>query len=121
MGVFDMIHSYSGFILVAANMYVVKKLPQFDDWLEGIKDKMTYIRLNRRLDKAQRGLLGDVKPVGDGVWEMREFFGSGYRMYYIIHQDVVIVMLGGGDKSSQQQDIDKAVSLSKTLDLNGNG
>lgn len=47
---------------------------------------------------------------------MREFFGSGWRMYYIQHGDIVTVMLGGGDKSTQQQDIDRAVKLSKTLE-----
>lgn len=55
-------------------------MPEFDEWLGGIKDTMTRIRLGVRLDKAQRGLLGDVKPVGDGVVEMREFFGSGWHV-----------------------------------------
>jgi len=58
-------------------MVTVKRTPEFDDWLAGIKDGMTRIRLGKRLDKVQRGLLGDVEPVGDGVSEMREFFGSG--------------------------------------------
>lgn len=98
-------------------MYDIKKLDEFDTWLKGIKDKMTYIRLNRRLDKAQRGLLGDVKYIDDGVWEMREHFGAGYRMYYILHGNVLIVMLGGGDKSTQQHDIEQAIALSKTLEF----
>lgn len=38
---------------------------------------MTRIRLAKRFDKAQRGLLGDVAPVGEGVFEMREYFGPG--------------------------------------------
>lgn len=98
-------------------MYDIKKLDEFDTWLKGIKDKMTYIRLNRRLEKAQRGLLGDVKYIDDGVWEMREHFGAGYRMYYILHGNVLIVMLGGGDKSTQQYDIEQAIALSKTLEF----
>lgn len=68
-----------------------------------------------RLDKAQRGILGDVKPVGDGVFEMREFFGPGWRMYYVQHGAVLIVMLGGGDKSSQSSDIAAAKKLAATL------
>lgn len=64
-------------------MYTVKTIPEFDAWLNGIKDRTTRLRLARRLDKAQRGNLGDVKSVGHGVFEMREFFGSGWRMYYI--------------------------------------
>ena len=76
---------------------------------------MTRIRLSRRLDKAMRGLLGDVQPVGEGVFEMREFFGAGWRMYYIQRGPILIVMLGGGDKSTQQADIAAAIALSKTL------
>lgn len=86
-------------------MYIVKTLPEFDAWLDGIKDRTTRLRLARRLDKAQRGNLGDVKPVSHGVHEMREFFGPGWRMYYVQHGNVLIVMLGGGDKSTQTADI----------------
>jgi len=57
---------------------------------------------------AQMGNLGDVKAIGEGVFEMREFFGPGWRMYYAKRGDVLILMLGGGDKSSQSADI-KAV------------
>lgn len=67
--------------------------------------QLSGIRLGVRLDKAQRGILGDVKPVGDGVFEMREFFGPGWRMYYVQLGTVLIVMLGWGDKSSQDSDI----------------
>jgi len=97
-------------------MVTVKRTPEFDDWLAGIKDGMTRIRLGKRLDKVQRGLLGDVEPVGDGVSEMREFFGSGWRMYYVERDGVTVVMLGGGDKSSQKADIAAAISLSKTIE-----
>ena len=97
-------------------MYSIKRTPEFDDWLAGIKDGMTRIRLAKRLDKVQRGLLGDVAPVGDGVSEMREFFGPGWRMYYIQRGGTIVVMLGGGDKSSQQADIAAAIALSKTIE-----
>lgn len=97
-------------------MYSIKRTPEFDDWLAGIKDSMTRIRLAKRLDKVQRGLLGDVAPVGDGVSEMREFFGPGWRMYYIERDGTIVVMLGGGDKSSQQADIAAAIALSKTIE-----
>ena len=96
-------------------MLIVKQLPEFTDWLDGRKDSMTRIRLAKRLDKAQRGLLGDVAPVGEGVFEMREFFGPGWRMYYVQQGEVLIVMLGGGDKSTQQADIAAAIALSKTI------
>jgi putative addiction module killer protein len=64
-------------------MYSIKALPEFSSWLDGLKDGVTRIRLARRLDKAQRGNLGDVKPVGQAVYEMREHFGPGWRLYYV--------------------------------------
>jgi putative addiction module killer protein len=97
-------------------MPTIKRTPQFDDWLDGIRDGMTRIRLGKRLDKAQRGLLGDVEPVGEGLWEMREHFGPGWRMYYVQRGEVLVVMLGGGDKSTQQADIAAAIALSRTLE-----
>jgi len=54
-------------------MHIIKRRPEFDDWFEGLRDRQTRFRLLRRLEKAQRGLLGDVAPVGGGVYEMREF------------------------------------------------
>jgi len=81
-------------------MYSIKLLPEFSTWLNGLKDGMTHRRLARRLEKAQPGNLGDVKPVGHGVFEMREHFGPGWRMYYVQRGEVLIVMLGGGDKST---------------------
>ena len=96
-------------------MNTIKRTPEFDRWLRGIRDGMTRIRLAKRLDKAQRGLLGDVAPVGEGVMEMREFFGPGWRMYYVEQNGMLIVMLGGGDKSTQSDDISRAIALSKTI------
>ena len=96
-------------------MYIVKQLPEFSDWLFGLQDGMTHRRLARRLEKAQRGLLGDVAPVGEGGFEMREFFGPGWRMYYVQRDGVLIIMVGGGDKSTQQADIARAVALAKTI------
>ncbi len=97
-------------------MIEIRRLPEFDAWLNGLKDGMTIRRLARRLEKVEGGNFGDIKPVSEGVWEMREHFGSGWRMYYIQQGEVLIVMLGGGDKSTQQRDIEKAIELSKTLE-----
>jgi putative addiction module killer protein len=97
-------------------MITIKTLPEFDNWLDGLKDRTTRLRLSRRIDKVQRGNLGDVKPVGSGVFEMREHFGAGWRMYYVQRGNILIVMLGGGDKASQATDIAKAIILSTTLE-----
>ena len=96
--------------------YTVKRLDEFSDWLKGLKDGLTRQRLIKRLRKVQLGNLGDVEPVGEGVHEMREHFGPGWRMYYVQRGDVLIVMLCGGDKSTQQADINRAIALAKSLE-----
>jgi len=96
-------------------MFTIKQTPEFEQWISGLKDGMTRIRLAKRLDKAQRGNLGDVESAGEGVSEMREHFGPGWRMYYAQRGGVLIVRLGGGDKSTQRADIKQAIALAKTL------
>jgi len=86
-------------------VYVIKTLPEFDAWLRGLSDKTAPRRLVARLRKASLGNLGDVKPVGKGVVEMREHFGPGWRRYFTLRGDELVVMLGGGSKSSQRTDI----------------
>lgn len=97
-------------------MYTIKQTEAFSAWLLGLRDLKTRQRLATRLRKASLGNLGDVKPVGDGVFEMREQFGPGWRMYYVIRGEVIIVMLGGGNKSSQSEDISRAIRLAAQLE-----
>ena len=93
-------------------------MPEFDAWFDSLKDPATRARLIRRLENAERGLLGDVALVGEDVSEMREFFGPGWRMYYIEQGVVLIVMLGGGSKATQSRDINRAKELARTLRTN---
>jgi len=97
-------------------MITIRTLPKFDAWLSGLRDGMTKRWLVARLRKAQLGNLGDIKPVGDGIVEMREHFGPGWRMYYVQRGDVIIIMLGGGDKSTQAADIAEAKQLVDSLE-----
>jgi putative addiction module killer protein len=97
-------------------MFSIKRTDEFNSWLFSLKDGLTHRRLLVRLRKATQGNLGDVTPVGDGVFEMREHFGPGWRMYYIVRGAVLIVMLGGGDKSTQSADIAKAIKLATTVE-----
>lgn len=97
-------------------MIEIKRTPEFDRWFNGLKDVTAKMRLITRLKKVSRGNLGDVQSVGEGVSEMREHFGKGWRMYFVQRGSVLVVMLGGGDKSTQTRDIAKAIALSKTLE-----
>ncbi len=97
-------------------MFKIKRTTEFATWLNAIKDGLTKRRLARRLEKAQQGHLGDIKPVGSGVFEMREHYGPGWRMYYIQRGDTLIIMLGGGDKSTQATDIAKAIYLAANIE-----
>jgi putative addiction module killer protein len=72
-------------------MYIVKRTPEFLAWLKSLKDPVTRQRLTRRLEKAEQGHLGDVKPVGSSVFEMREFFGPGWRMYTLHRHNLIFV------------------------------
>jgi putative addiction module killer protein len=96
--------------------YTVKRLDEFSDWLKGLKDSLTRQRLNKRLRKATLGNLGDVQALGEGVFEMREHFGPGWRMYFVQRGQTLVVMLGGGDKSTQQGDIARAIELANSLE-----
>lgn len=73
------------------------------------------IRLARRLERATRGLLGDVESVSGDVSEMREHVGAGWRMYFTQRGSTLIVMLGGGIKRTQARDIKRAKALAATL------
>ncbi len=97
-------------------MFTIRRTAEFDVWFSGIRDGVTRQRLVARLRKAQLGNLGDVKPVGKGVYEMRENFGPGWRLYYLKRGAVLIVMLGSGDKSTQVADISRAVKLAARIE-----
>lgn len=69
----------------------------------------------QRLVRIAGGLLGDIKPVGDGVSELRVHTGPGYRLYFTRVGGTIVLLLCGGDKSSQQRDISKAKELSMSV------
>ena len=83
------------------------KMP-FLEWLNSIKDKTIIRRINLRIDRLSLGNFGDTKSVGENLYELRLFFGSGYRVYYTIDNNTLVILLSGGDKSSQIEDIKQA-------------
>ncbi len=92
-------------------MFELIKSDTFDKWLGSLRDARAISRINARLRQVSLGNLGDVAPVGEGVSEMRIFYGPGYRVYFIREGQALVVLLCGGDKSSQQRDIKHAKAL----------
>ena len=88
----------------------------FQVWLDGLRDQKAQVRIAARLRLAEAGNLGDWKPVGGKVSEMRVDFGPGYRLYFTRRGSVLIVVLAGGEKSSQTRDIKRAQQILKELE-----
>ena len=80
----------------------------FTEWLYSLRDVMARKRILARVSRLEQGNYGDCEPVGEGVSELRLFFGSGYRVYFGEHGNEIVVLLCGGDKSSQTKDIQQA-------------
>lgn len=80
----------------------------FTLWLNGLRDRVGRQRILARVARLAQGNYGDHAAVGEGVSELRLFFGPGYRVYYGEHNNTVVVLLCGGDKNSQPQDIQQA-------------
>jgi putative addiction module killer protein len=95
-------------------MYEVRTTQAYDEWLDTL-DRKAKARITLRLIKAELGNLGDVESVGDGIFEMREHFGPGYRIYFKNQNKKIIIILGGGDKSTQKKDIKKAKELADKM------
>jgi len=94
----------------------VRQTLAFADWLAKLKDMGARKIIGRRLARVELGLLGDWKPVGDGVAELRFDHGPGYRVYFARRGDVVIVLLCGVDKDSQSRDIARAKAMLADLE-----
>lgn len=91
----------------------------FTKWLNSLKDPQTRRRILKRLYRVENGYYGDYKQLGDGVNELRFFFGAGYRVYFGKDGDILIILLCGGDKDNQRKDIQKAKSYWKEYQKNG--
>lgn len=96
-------------------MIDVRQTPEFRNWLMALRDKQAAARIQIRLDRLTLGLLGDVKPVGAGLSELRVDYGPGYRVYFVQRGKVLIIVLCGGDKRTQEADINRAKALAKEL------
>ncbi|MEO8758283.1 MAG: type II toxin-antitoxin system RelE/ParE family toxin [Devosia sp.] len=92
-------------------MIEIRQSAVFEKWLRGLRDDKARAIIQLQLDRISQGNLGDAKPVGDGIGEVRIHFGPGYRLYFLREADVAIVLLCGGQKSEQARDIRRAKEL----------
>jgi putative addiction module killer protein len=96
-------------------MLEIRKTEVFSRWLDGLRDIRARAHVQARIERLAMGNPGDVKPVGEGVSELRIDHGPGYRVYYTKRGREVIILLAGGDKSTQSRDIETALRLKRNL------
>jgi putative addiction module killer protein len=97
-------------------MVEVRKTSSFSDWMARLRDHRARAKIAARIDRLALGNAGDVRPVGEGICELRMHNGPGYRVYFTKRGEALIVLLCGGDKSAQAKDIKAARALAATLD-----
>ena len=95
--------------------HLIQQTELFAKWHKSLKNLRAKVAIARRIDRARTGNLGDVKPVGEGVSELRVDVGAGYRMYFTMRGGVMVVLLAGGNKSTQKADIKRAIELAKEV------
>jgi putative addiction module killer protein len=96
-------------------MIDIRQTAEYESWFEKLRDLQAKARILARIRRLSLGNLGDVKPVGEGVSELRVTYGPGYRVYVKQQGDVLVILLVGGDKSSQKRDIERAKELARRL------
>ncbi len=93
----------------------MRRTDVFDGWLRGLRDTRVTARIALRLDRLAHGNPGDVRPVGEGVSELRIDYGPGYRIYFVRRGEALVILLCGGDKGSQDRDIARAKAIARTV------
>ena len=96
--------------------YEIERTLHFKKWMKKIRDKTTLTRFDARFNRIAKGNFGDAKQITTNLFELRFFFGSGYRIYYTIQNGKIVLLLCGGDKSTQSKDIAQAKALLTELE-----
>jgi putative addiction module killer protein len=91
----------------------IRETEIFSAWLQALRDTRAKAKIAARARRLAFGNPGDVRPVGEGVSELRIDYGPGYRVYFVQRGKVLIILLCGGDKSSQEKDIKLARKLAR--------
>ena len=97
-------------------MIEVRKSATYSAWIDALRDRTAVARIDIRIRRLSLGNPGDVRPVGEGVSEMRVDYGPGYRVYYKQRGPIMVILLCGGDKNTQARDIATAKELAKEDD-----
>ena len=93
----------------------IRQTEEYAAWFTRLRDQQAQARINARVRRLSLGNPGDVKPVGEGVSELRIDYGPGYRVYFIQRRNTLIVLLAGGDKRTQERDIQTVLKLARNL------
>ena len=96
-------------------MIEIRETEIYSRWFKSLRDRQARARIDIRVRRLSMGNPGDVKPVGQGVSELRIDYGSGYRVYFIRRGETLIILLAGGDKKTQERGIKIALNLAKDL------
>lgn len=99
-------------------MYLIQRTDQFDKWLKKLRDVRGKAKILAKLKAVELGTLGDYKSIHSKLYEFRIDYGPGYRVYFVFYKQQMILLLIGGVKTSQKQDINKALSILKNLEMN---
>jgi putative addiction module killer protein len=98
-----------------ADMIEIRQTATYSDWFAELRDRQARARIDIRIRRLSLGNPGDVKPVGEGVSELRIDYGPGYRVYFVQRGKTVVVLLAGGDKRTQDSDIKTALELARSV------
>jgi putative addiction module killer protein len=93
----------------------IRQTEAYAKWFKSLKDHNARMRINIRIRRLSLGNPGDVKPVGEGISELRVDYGPGYRVYFVAKGSEMILLLIGGNKSTQDKDITKAKQLARDI------
>ena len=96
-------------------MVEVRKTNVYVAWLDSLRDARARARILVRVERLVAGNPGDVRPVGEGVSELRIDYGPGYRVYFKKQRGKIVILLAGGNKQTQSQDIKTALRLARNL------
>ena len=96
-------------------MIEIRQTDEYSRWFNGLRDRQARARINVRIRRLSLGNPGDVKPVGEGVSELRINYGPGYRVYYVQLGQTLVILLAGGEKHTQDRDIKRALELAREL------